>query len=82
MQQPATKAQQPDVDYLTVSLHSPNGRHLPAIRAVQGDCQCPKKLQKFRPVMWVHNAVRLKQPQLISDQPIMKRWFQKIRNHI
>ena len=26
-------------DYLTVSLHSPKGRHLPAIGAVQGDCQ-------------------------------------------
>ena len=25
-------------DFLTVSLHNPNGRHLPAIRAVQGDC--------------------------------------------
>ena len=26
------------VDSFTVPLHSPNGRHLPAIRAVQGDC--------------------------------------------
>ena len=24
---------------LTVPLHSPNGRHLPAIKAVQGDCE-------------------------------------------
>ena len=24
---------------LTVPLHSPNGRHLPAVRAVQGDCE-------------------------------------------
>ena len=24
---------------LTVTLQSPNGRHLPAIRAVQGDCE-------------------------------------------
>ena len=27
----------------TVSLHSPNGRHLPVVRAVQGDCQWPLK---------------------------------------
>ena len=27
------------LESFTVSLHSPNGRHLPAIRAVQGDCQ-------------------------------------------
>ena len=27
------------LDHCTVTLHSPNGRHLPAIRDVQGDCQ-------------------------------------------
>ena len=27
------------LDAFTVSLHSPNGRHLPAVRAMQGDCQ-------------------------------------------
>ena len=27
------------IDRFTVSLYFPNGRHLPAIRAVQGDCQ-------------------------------------------
>ena len=27
------------IDYFTVSLHSPNGRHLPAVKAAQGDCQ-------------------------------------------
>ena len=27
------------LDSFTVSLHSPNGRQLPAVRAVQGDCQ-------------------------------------------
>ena len=31
------------LDYFTVSLHSPNGRHLPAVRAVQGYCQWPLK---------------------------------------
>ena len=29
------------LDYFTVPLHSPNGRHLPAIMAVRGDCQSP-----------------------------------------
>ena len=29
---------QSSIDSFTVSLHSPNGRHLPAVRAVQGDC--------------------------------------------
>ena len=27
-----------DIDSFTVILHSPNGRHLPAVRAVQRDC--------------------------------------------
>ena len=34
------------IDSFTVSLHSPNGRHMPAIRAVQGDCQWPLKHSK------------------------------------
>ena len=32
------------LDSFTVSLHSPNGRHLPVIRAVQGDFQWPFNL--------------------------------------
>ena len=31
------------LDPFTVSLHSPNGRRLPAVRAVQGDCKWPLK---------------------------------------
>ena len=31
------------LDCFTVSLHSQNGRHLPAVRAVQGDCRWPLK---------------------------------------
>ena len=31
------------LDSFTVSLHSPNSRHLPAVRATQGDCQWPLK---------------------------------------
>ena len=33
----------PFVDFFTVSMHSANSRHLPAVRAVQGDCQWPLK---------------------------------------
>ena len=29
------------IDHFTVSLHSPNSRYLPAVMAVQGDCQWP-----------------------------------------
>ena len=32
------------IDSFTVSLHSPNGGHLPALRAVQGDCQWPRRI--------------------------------------
>ena len=32
-----------EIDSFTVSLHSPNGWHLPAIGAVQKDCQWPLK---------------------------------------
>ena len=31
------------LDCFTVSLHSTNGRHWPAVRAVEGDCQWPLK---------------------------------------
>ena len=31
------------IDSFTVSLQSPNGRHLPAVRALQGDCPWPSK---------------------------------------
>ena len=35
------------IDVFTVSLHNRNGRHLPAVKAVQGDCQWPLKTWKF-----------------------------------
>ena len=31
------------IDSFTVSLHKPNGRQMPAVRAMQGDCQWPRK---------------------------------------
>ena len=33
----------PTLHVSTVSLHSPHGRYLPAVRAVEGDCQFPLK---------------------------------------
>ena len=27
------------IDYFTIQLHSPKSKHLPAVRAMQGDCQ-------------------------------------------
>ena len=34
-------------DSFTVPLHIPYGRHMPAARAVQGDCQWPKETAKI-----------------------------------
>ena len=49
------------VDCLTIFLHSPNGRQLPAVSAVQGDCQWHlKKWQNFPPVKWAHDALKLR----------------------
>ena len=45
------------VDSFTVSLHSTNnGRHWPAVRALQGDCYWPSKPRKFLPVTYARNA--------------------------
>ena len=43
------------LDSFTVSLHSPNGRQMPAVRAVQGDCQWPLKNSKNS--HWSHQPI-------------------------
>ena len=48
---------------LTVPLHSPNGRHLLAIRAVQGDCEIVQVSHKEKPSNHYH-VVNLAGPQL------------------
>ena len=53
------------LDLFTVSLHSPNGRHLPAIRAVQGDCQWPLIMWKFPQVKLTYNPLQPRKPQPI-----------------
>ena len=63
------------VDSLTVSLHGPNGRHLPAVRAVQRDCEWPLKncgsfYRSRQPTIhWDWGN-----PNLYLDQPITKGW--------
>ena len=60
------------LDCLTVSLHSPNSRHLLAIRAVQGDCQwLPKNSENFH---WSHEPkihCEWGNPNLYLDQSII-----------
>ena len=51
-------------DSFTVPLHSPNGRLMPAIRAVQGDCQWPMKNAGNSHLLWNSNQY--------LDQPITK----------
>ena len=65
------------IDSFTVSLHSPNGRHLPAIRALQGDCQGPlTNAGNFhwpcKPTITIH--CDWVNPIIYLDQPITKRW--------
>ena len=55
------------LDSFTVPLHSPNSRHLPAVRAVQGDFQWP--LQKRGNFPWSHEVTMhcdMRQSQPIS----------------
>ena len=44
------------IDSFTVSLHSTNGRHLPAVRALQRDCQLPLKIGGNS--HWSHEPIR------------------------
>ena len=65
--------QQTATDHFTVSLHSHNGRHLPAIMAVQGDCQWPLKSgryfqQSHAPTIFCNWGS--------LNQPITKGWCQ------
>ena len=69
------------LDSLTVSLHSLNGRHLPAVKAVQGDCQWENVGNSHRshePTIhcdWGN-------PNLYLDQPITIGWCQPVGGHV
>ena len=47
------------IDSFTVSLHSPNGRHLPAVSAVQGDCQELFKVFAVKILAWDRDALQV-----------------------
>ena len=59
-----------DVDRLTVSLHSPNGR--PVMRSVQGDCK------SCEPTIHFDRG----NPNIFLNQPITMGWCQPIGGHI
>ena len=54
------------IDCFTVSMHSPNGRQNPAVRAVQGDCQWPLKNVK--------NSQQSSEPKMHCDLPRNHCW--------
>ena len=71
------------VNSFTVSLHKPSCRHLPAVRAVQGDCQL--HLKNSRNSHWPHQPTihcTWGNPNLNLDLPITKGWCQPIGSHV
>ena len=54
------------IDSFTVSMHSSNGRHLPAARAVQGDCHACMPLKKVEippnALQFADNSVQVRSP--------------------
>ena len=49
-----------NLDSFTVPGHSPNGRHLPAIKAVSGDCQWPLQTMAIPTSYLSHNTISSK----------------------
>ena len=65
-----------------VSFHSPNGRHLPGVRAGQGDCQWP--LKKGENSHQSHDPTinsNCGNPNLHLNHAIRKWWCQPIGSH-
>ena len=67
-------------DSFTVPLHNPNGRHLPAIRAVQGDCQWHLKMAEIPTGHEATIHCDWGNLNLYLDQIITKRWCHPIRH--
>ena len=70
------------LDYFTLPLHSPNSKHLPAVRAVQRDCHWLLKngwnsIQSQKPTMLCNRG----NPNLYFNQPNTKGWCQLIGGH-
>ena len=73
------------LEYFAVSLHSPNGRYLPAMEAVQGDCQRPYKNggnshQSCEPIILCELWMR--QSQCIFRPTNHKGWYKPIGGQI
>ena len=71
------------IDSFTVPLHSPNGRLLPAVRAVQRDCHWG--LNNSWNSHWSREPImqwELGNPNLSLYQPITKGWCQPIGGHV
>ena len=64
------------IDYFTVPLHSPNGRHLPSIRAVQGDCQWHLKISGNSHQSCESIYFDWGNPNLYLNQTVTKGWCQ------
>ena len=66
------------IDCFTVSLHSSNGRQMPAIRAEQGDCERPLNSGNSHRSCEPTKHCDWGNPNLYLDQPITKEWCQPI----
>ena len=71
------------IDSFTVPLHSPNGRHLPAVRTVQRDCLKTVGISTshVNPYDPRGSNGTLSNTNLYFDQPITKAWCQLVRGH-
>ena len=72
-----------DIDSFTVSLHSPNGKHLLDVRAVQGGCQWPLKNVSNSDLSCeptIH--CDWDNPGLYLDHPMKKGWCQPFADHV
>ena len=80
---PSRAPPQNDLNSSTVSLHSPNGRLLPAVMAVHGDCQWLLKNggnshRSHEPAIHCDRG----NPNLYLDQRIGKGWCQPIEGNV
>ena len=70
------------LDYLTVSLHSTSGMHLPAVRDVQGDCQCPLKNDGNYIPTGAQKALRFRHFRTIFSPASHNGWCQPIGGNV
>ena len=70
------------LDVFTVPLHSPNSRHLPAVRVVQWDWQ--RGLKNLENSHWSGEPIMQRSTRQFQsiDQPIINGWCQSIGSHV